>query len=270
MAEEKPFEATPRRLERAKNEGQVAKSTHFSSLLGALVLVGATIWSIPFIFLALRASLQCGEARSIEPWMGGLMGLCVVFGTSIVSSLAGVVGEVLQVGFGCRGGPTMAPQWSRISPTEGCKRWRQELGQSWLFGLRVLAFSAAGLGMLVSTVSFWLQQRLPAEPGVRWHYGAVMQEMLGTWAIYAGCAWAAAAILEYWIRRRSFLRELRMSFDEYRREIKDSEGDPLVRGFRRALREQLALQDIVHRVRSSQVVVVARSDSMKRGGIGKS
>jgi type III secretion protein U len=49
-----------------------------------------------------------------------------------------------------------------------------------------------------------------------------------------------------------------MSLDEARRELKDDEGDPMLRSQRKAMHESLLMQDMVQRVRRSKVLVVER------------
>jgi flagellar biosynthesis protein FlhB len=65
----------------------------------------------------------------------------------------------------------------------------------------------------------------------------------------------AFAIAEYATARRAWLRKLRMSFDERKREAKEQEGDPHTRGRRRALHRSL-LRGAPSEVKNASFVVV--------------
>jgi flagellar biosynthetic protein FlhB len=63
------------------------------------------------------------------------------------------------------------------------------------------------------------------------------------------------AVAEYGAVRRSWLRKLRMSFDEFKREIKEQDGDPMTRSRRKSLHRSL-LRGSLKRVRDAAFVVV--------------
>lgn len=64
--------------------------------------------------------------------------------------------------------------------------------------------------------------------------------------------------LDYWVRRRAFMRSVSMSAEELKQELKQDEGDPALKSYRRSLHEALALQDLARRIRTTRVIIVER------------
>jgi type III secretory pathway component EscU len=65
-----------------------------------------------------------------------------------------------------------------------------------------------------------------------------------------------AGVVDYQIRRRRYHRELSMSHEELQRELREDEGDPVMKAHRRAVQEVLSMEELVSRVRKARVVVV--------------
>jgi flagellar biosynthetic protein FlhB len=61
---------------------------------------------------------------------------------------------------------------------------------------------------------------------------------------------------DFLLQRFFHLRELRMTKQEVRQELKESEGDPLIKGARRHLHLEIATRNMVAAVKSANVVVV--------------
>ena len=90
----------------------------------------------------------------------------------------------------------------------------------------------------------------------------------GAPALLGAAAWSAAAravaaacavgcgfgLVELLAARKSWLQRLRMSFAEYKRDLKEQDGDPQVRGRRRALHRSLSRGDL-RRVKEAAFVV---------------
>ena len=62
------------------------------------------------------------------------------------------------------------------------------------------------------------------------------------------------SVAEYAAARRVWLRKLRMSFEERKREVKEEEGDAILRGRRRAMHRAL-LRSGLHRIKDAAFVV---------------
>jgi flagellar biosynthesis protein FlhB len=244
-ASERPFEATPRRIAKAKREGNVARSSELAAnlsfaaggltVLGLAPALGAVAGSA---FIASASGAALGADASI-------VGLALV--PVSAAGIAGTLGNFLQNGFVVLG---VTPKFERLNPVEGIKRIasRETLGHS----LRAsLAFVCASAAMA---------------PFIGWGASALLRA--DTLAVAAGAAWTAArevsiaavvvglgfAVFEYGAARGAWLRKLAMSFEERKREAKEEEGDAAARGRRRALHRAL-LRGGFGRVKDAAFVV---------------
>jgi flagellar biosynthesis protein FlhB len=247
-ASEKPFEATPRRIAKAKREGNVAKSSEFAASLSFAAAAAAAVASAPAF-----AAVACGSlAAAAKSGIAGPKSALVVAVALLAvgaASLAGVSATLLQTGGFTFAGA--APKLERLNPAEGLKRIcsRETLAHSLRAGL---AFVCALLAMA---------------PSIGASSAAMLRAMVwrdaaaGAWKGAEGVAAAAGAvglcfsIAEYGAARSAWLRKLRMTFEERRRELKDEEGDALACGRRRTLHRSL-LRGGLRRVKDAAFVVV--------------
>jgi flagellar biosynthesis protein FlhB len=62
----------------------------------------------------------------------------------------------------------------------------------------------------------------------------------------------------YFVARRRFFKDLSMSMEELRQELRDDNGDPHMKSHRKADAQALSLADLERRVKRSKVVIVQR------------
>jgi flagellar biosynthetic protein FlhB len=256
-AEDRTEAPTPKRLERARSEGQVPLSR---DAVGLATLLGPTVIGMLAVpatgaewLRAVRAALSAGAgvdavgAQGLAVLRAGALAALPVLLAVAVSAVAATMG---QTG-GLVDGKALAPSLSRINPLAGFKR---------LFGLKGAAEVARGLAkMAVVGAAVWhaldfdaLQAALhrPAG-GLLGDFGAALLRLL------FGAA-AALAVLAgadvFWVRWRH-LRQLRMSCEDLRQEVRESEGDPHVKGRLRRLREGRARRRMLAEVPKAAVVV---------------
>lgn len=238
-AAEKPFEPTPQRLEKARRDGDVARSSELSANAAFAGAALCTVAAAPSIGAYVRLAISQSAAGS-APWAaaGASLGLALVplAGAAIAAAAAGA----LQSGF--RFAP-LHVRFERLNPVEGVKRMcsRETLAH----GLRAGAAFALAAGALLPIVLAAAAEALRAAGPAA--VAAVAWRACER-AAFAACAVGTAfALAEYAAARGTWLRKLRMSFDERKRESKEEEGDPLARGRRRALHRALlrgALADV--------------------------
>ena len=265
---EKTEPATPRKRQEARERGQVAKSTDLNI---AILLLGA------FIMLLVHGDAM-GEsiARFVKESLGkaGTFDLTVENATSffsrvIVAAVALVAPFVLVVGIlaflanfmqvgALWAGSTITPDVERISPVRGFGR---------IFSLRGLMRTAMGLGKLaiIGSVVYVVLWRY-ATPG---HGRSIFALFDGDFAatfqrartaacelgIACGTAMLLLAILDYAYQRWQHEKELRMSRQELREELKRFEGDPKLKERRRRMQRQIAFQKYLKEVPKADVVV---------------
>ncbi len=250
MADEKSFAATHGRIARAKREGDVARS-HDLCIVASLAAGSATTFAVlPWLGAAARAALA-GAARpsgwSSLPYLATAACALAV----VVASLGGALAaNYLQTGAFTVKMP--APTLAKLNPGPGLKRM---FGRDAAIGGAKAAVVSAAValavaptvrdGFVASTAGGTTPAALAAL--VERSLAASLAAALGLASVFA----AGDVLLE----RAKWLRRLRMSFDDVKRDHKQSEGDPLVRGRRRQQHRAL-VRGSIQRVREAAVVIV--------------
>ena len=263
MPGERTEQATPKRRQDARGKGQVLKSTEVNT---AAILVGGAAflqWTLPgitrsimeltrdsFQNIALADMTQTGlQARSLSL----LMLMAKLAGPFLAGLVAvAVVANISQVGF-LLSGHSMQPQFSRINPLSGLQR---------LFSSRTLVELLKTVAK-VSLIGFFawqaVQDKGPAlvqlstmEPQAA--ASTVTGMIMGLIWKVAG-AFIALALLDYTYQRWWFDRNLRMSRQDIKDEMRQSEGDPMIRSRLRQRARALARQRMMAQVAKSDVVV---------------
>jgi flagellar biosynthetic protein FlhB len=258
-------EATPRRLEEARKDGDVAKSAELAQVcalagaFGAVALGGGALARnladslLPFIAHPDTIEVH-GQAGSHVAWQvmqAVAPTLATVLGATM---LAGIGGNVIQTGGLLFTTEKLKPDLSKLSPAEGFKR---------LFGIDgLMNFLRALLKvLLVSAVAWWVLAPHAAElPGL------VAVGPLGvlSYSIDVGkslmmavlALLALGAVLDFIWQRQRFMTRMRMTKEELKEDFKQSEGDPHVKARQRQLRMERARKRMIQKVPKATVVVV--------------
>jgi flagellar biosynthetic protein FlhB len=257
-------EATPRRLEEARKEGDVAKSAELAQVCAlagtfAALAVGGGWFSrnlavalVPF--LAHPESMQLrgapGVALARQVILAAAPAMLIVLGATI---LGGVGGNVVQQGFLFTPGK-LRPDPSKLSPAAGFKR---------LFGVDGLVSFLRSLlkVVLVTSVAWWvLAPRAKDLPGLIGKqplavltYGVDLSRSL-MMAILA--LLALIALIDYLWQRQRFSTRMRMTKEQLKEDYRQSEGDPRVKARQRQIRLERARRRMIQAVPKATVVVV--------------
>ena len=250
MSDDKRFDATPSRRERAKREGNVAHSAELTGMAAFAGATAAAIVAVPLGAAAVGAILRDVAAHpSHMPAPSGWSEVAAAaLAPAAVAAVAGSGVAVLQ-----RGVHVNAPAVDvrRLSPAAGLKRM---VGGEALVGIArgTCGFAAALIalipvdGELVSTAA-----------GV--HAPGAAALLVGRVALRAfGAALAvgvAFAFVDYGLVRRRWLRSLKMSLHEMKRDAKENEGDPHARARRKGAHRAI-VRGAIARVREASFVVV--------------
>jgi flagellar biosynthesis protein FlhB len=244
---EKRFDPTPARLRRARVEGDVPRAAELGAGL-ALLGGGATLCGLlPVAIAALRAAVVAAAAGRSAPGAYLTLGACAC-APAVASALCGA-----GVSIALCGGPhatAIAFKAERLSPVAGLKRMcsRESLLHAGRASFALVCSSAVACASGWGVVAAGLHGGAPAAlAAATWDAAARTVAS----ACVVGCAFGAIELLA---ARRAWLRRLRMSFADYKRDLKEQDGDPQVRGRRRALHRSLSRGD-VRRVREAAFVV---------------
>ncbi|MFZ1017209.1 MAG: EscU/YscU/HrcU family type III secretion system export apparatus switch protein [Candidatus Cybelea sp.] len=245
---EKPFEATPRRIAKARREGDVARcgelaaNCSFAAAGLGVASIAASIANLGADALVRAASLRPDPSSA---WFLTAVALLPI----LCASLAGTAATLFQ-----NGGLTFVPvvmKIERLNPAQGVRRVlsRETVGHS----LRaMLAFSCATGAMVPAFATS--APALLASTSLD-HFAAAAWSCVIHVVAIAGGVGLLFSLVEFGAARNSWLRRLRMSLEERKREQKEEEGDATARGRRRSLHRSL-LRGGIAKVKEAAFVVV--------------
>ncbi len=260
---EKTQDPTPHRRQKARQEGQVAKSQDLSSavllLLGLMVLMGLGGGLIDFLGYLTRDHLSQVHALQIDA-----EGAVLVWNRTFVSLawsllpimgamfLASVVVNLFQVGFLFLPNKLM-PDIKRLDPLKGFGRlFSLQNLMKLLFGIfKILVIAGVAAVSLYSERDVILGLTAQSLPQAT-HY--LFHILLWT-SIRIAVALLLLALLDYAFQKWKHEQDLRMTTQEVREEMKNLEGDPKVIARRRQVQRELAKQRLEGAVPKADVVV---------------
>jgi flagellar biosynthesis protein FlhB len=247
MADSKPFDPTPTWIARAKREGNVARSQELSGVSGLLLGAIAIAFLVP-AFAAVESGWIERTARD-----GAIR-------TDSVLPLLGIVAAILVIA--CAGGLTASvlqerpffifpkPKAERLNPVEGIKRMFSR--EAAVNGARALLAFTLVVAALVPTAREVFARGAGIAP---WAFFAVLASSAA--ARIAGAVILVGggfAIVDVLLVRARWKKKLRMSAYELKRDMRENEGDPYLRGKRRNMHRALG-KGSLERVREAAFVV---------------
>ncbi|MCW5939350.1 MAG: EscU/YscU/HrcU family type III secretion system export apparatus switch protein [Fimbriimonadaceae bacterium] len=262
QAGEKTEQPTEKRKRDARKKGTVARSTELN---GALVLMAAAL-TLPGAVSKLGPELV--ETFRQFAWRGPtdlspttVARVASVFIGPFAAAFAPVLGAILatslasnfaQVGFSASGQP-MVPDFKRIDPFQGFKRLLSR--RSFFDGFKALAKLALFVMIAWGAVAAdW--HRVLSIGGLSGGQAAtVVAELAHTIVVRVAGAWLAIAALDYAFQRHQTNKQLMMTKDEVRREMKEQEGSPEVKMVQSQRRRRLAKGALASNLKKADVVV---------------
>lgn len=267
MAEESDLEktepASPRRLEKAREEGQVPRSRE----LATFVMLGAAVAGLWFMAgslgQALDRNLRHGLAFEravgfdtsrmiVRAWEQGAQALLALMPLFALMVVAALVGPML-IGGWLFSGKAIGPNFGKLNPVAGIGRMFSSQSLADLVKALAKAALVGGVAYLVISDNLDAMLGLMAEP--------VTEALPRTIVLVArSCALIAAALLlvalldvpyQLW----SHYRKLRMSREDLRQEHKESEGDPHVKARIRRQQQQMARRRMMAEVPKADIVL---------------
>lgn len=262
MADESRTEqATPRRRERARREGEVPRSRELSSALALMTMV-LFLWWYPHSWASdwrqlLDRSLtyaihnDMAAGTPVLNWMAWMV--CVWAGPIMVMIwIVALAGSFVLGGFVAAPG-ALAPKPQRLNPANNLGKLFSLSGLQGL--MKSLIPSTFVLYITVAIMARdWGQILQMSRVGVRSSLGWMLARMFEI--SWKGCLvfilWSGFDVL---ISRLSFERQIRMTRQEVREDFKEMEGHPAVRGRIRRLQREMRRRRMLRDVARATVVV---------------
>ena len=259
----KTEEPTQRRLDDARRRGDVAKSQDLASwasfagtasvvaMAGGWMCQDLTRQLLPFIAQPDAFSLQDGGALEAAraAALAAVPALALILGVGMVS---GAAGNLIQTGF-LWATDKLKIDPTKVSPLSGFQR---------LFGLDGLVqFLKSVIKLVIVGATAWMVLK------PHWHelIGLAAVEPAGILPIAAGLLrslvfavvvlMGVGALLDWLWQRQRFSQRMRMSREELKEDVRQSEGDPHVKAKQRQLRAERARRRMMQQVPKATVVV---------------
>lgn len=255
---------TPRRLEEAREQGNIARSADLTAsvlLLGTAILL--QMWGGK-LFSTLRGLLESGLGTeslsdlSTENLLDLFAGHVIHIGLAMLPlflgiALIGVVINILQVGFHINT-ERMIPNFAALNPVKGWSRIFPK-GQAFVSTLLSTAKLIVVGSVAWSAVSARMPQVVMAQ---QLAFGPIVQllaETMCSMALRIGLILLILGILDFAWQKWRVLRDLRMSKQEIKEEMRRMDGDPHIKQRRRQVAMQMVQQRLKKQVPQADVVV---------------
>jgi type III secretion protein U len=265
-SEEKTLPASQKKLQDARRKGKVSTSkdlvSGFTMLAAVLYLLNE--WPtmrdrVVQLINVVSTSTDRPFAEALQRAVYGTVDVLVmttvplvvvVFAVGVMMGMLATLGPVFSF-------ENVKLQFDHINPMQGAKR---------IFSSRSLIEFVKSLAKVaVLTAAFWAVLRgfipplFQAPSCGESCLGPLVISTLQPLAVTAVIAFVVIGVLDMPLQRHLFLREMRMTQTEKKRELKDLEGNPLIKRERRRIQSMLAARQVRKGVRYA-VVVIAHED----------
>jgi flagellar biosynthetic protein FlhB len=263
-AAERTEQPTPRKLDKAKERGNLPQSQELTSVVSLLILVLAVALMAPTLMrwaiIQVKDGMSCengafADSGAFLEFTGGkivelLVVMCPVLAALLVGSImAGVA--VSGLSFSTQ---AVRLKFNQLNPIEG-------------FGKLVNARSmvrlmASILKLLFVSLIVWyyLQSRLDTLAGLRWTWSESMLHVIAKISfgllIRICLALLVIGVADAIYQKWKYIQELKMTRQEVKQERKETEGSPEVKGRIRRMQIENATKRIMDEVPKASVVLV--------------
>ena len=261
-SEEKTLPASQKKLTDARRKGQTSNS---KDLVSGFTMLAAVLYLL-FRWPMMRDRLvqlidvvsAATEQPSTEAWQRAVYSTIDVLVTATVPLLGVVCAVAVVMGMAATQGPVFSfesvkLQFDHVSPMKGAKR---------IFSTKnVIEFGKSLAKVVVLTAAFWSVLRGFIGPLFQTPscgeacLGQMVVSTLQPLAVTAVIAFVIIGVLDMPLQRHLFLKEMRMSRTELKRERKDIDGNPLIKSERRRIQSMLAKRKVRKGVRHAGVVI---------------
>lgn len=243
---EKKHAATPKKLRDQRKKGQVAQSQDVGKLLVLTALSEIALFTAETSMQRFQQLLVLPMSRVSQPFVRALEevmveALAVFFGFAMLMTGVAIAVKLISswMQFGFLFAPeSLTPDFKRLNPVNQAKQMfsgqsvmnlLMGVAKALLLGLILYVVVGPSLGALISLANSDLQSYILALIVLFRH---LLHACLGLLLVLA--------IIDLALQKYFFAKRMRMTLVEVIKEFKDMEGDPYIKGQRRALAQELA------------------------------
>ncbi len=262
--QEKTEKATGKKRQEARKNGQVALSREVSSVmvlgasLGFFYFAGSWVFANLSEFISgvyqnidsLRiASVEDASAFSMEILSKLLLTLLPIL---LPIAIAGFIANVFQIGFQINS-EALAPKLTKLNPISGIKR---------LASLRSLVELSKSIAKIIfiGSIAYVLVK------GEMEQFPALIQQEVGQILVFIArvslkicffvcLAMLALAALDYLYQRWQFEEDLKMTKQEVKDELRQTQGDPKIKARIRGMQMEMARRRMMEAVPEADVII---------------
>ncbi|MBO5482554.1 MAG: flagellar biosynthesis protein FlhB [Spirochaetaceae bacterium] len=253
------------KLEKARKEGRVAKSAEVSSalvlLFCVLVLVFLGNWILNELITAFKFYFSIAmnadfTSPSVIYMFFNVLLKCII-PVGAVAIVAGFLGNIVQTKGIIFSLKPIEPKFSKIVPKVG------EYFKKTIFsgkGLFNIAKSIIKIVIIAVVGYIFIKKNIPIliqviDNGQITEAIRKIASMCAQILIVVAVIFLVLAIPDYFVIKREFMEEMKMTKQEVKEEYKEMEGDPEVKGRLKQMQQQLLSSDVRRAVAESDVVI---------------
>lgn len=261
--QEKTEQATPRRRQKAREEGRVAKSMELNSALiivlgcTAIFLLGPTLSTQLRLLMSTTMANAPGIAAQdptfTKSWTDSMYTFFSVVGpVFVVMMVIGLGSNIAQVGFHISN-KALEPKFDKLNVVNGLKRLFAVRSLVTLVRDSVKLLIVGVIGYYAIKAEFDEFFLLPDMTVAQ--IATTMGTMALVIALKIGAAMLVLAALDYSYQRYEFEKSIKMSKQDIRDEMKDTEGSPQVKARVRQIQREMARNRMMSEVPTADVVI---------------
>jgi flagellar biosynthetic protein FlhB len=262
-SEEKTEEPTSRRLQKAREEGQVARSPELPAAAVTIAALAMILITGNMLISKLAEAFSSGfnfdrklvHSSNLLP---AIFAHELLDSFLLIAPLLLLTAAVAIASSGATGGflfemGSVAPKFSKINPLNGLKRMfgvkaAVELGKALL---KFTLVSGAVAWVLIDNVGTLNKiSRMALEPGL-----SVAGELLTRSSLIMACSLAVIALIDVPFQRWQFNKQMRMTKQEVKDEMKDMEGRPEIKAQIRRRQREMSNARMMDGVKNADVVI---------------
>lgn len=258
---ERTESATPRRLEKAREEGQIARSQELSTFVvlfagaGGAWFMGAGL--LERLSGVMKRALQFESGQNADPQfivlrLSELMG----------DALLGMLPLLLLLAVAALAAPLLLNGWIFTPPKFDFQRLNPASGLGRIFSLSGLVGLAKALAkaLVIGGIAAWVmwhnREALLSLVGYNVADGsAVMADLLGSSILTVVCGMLAIAAIDVPYQLWNYHSKLKMTREEVRQEAKETDGNPQVKARIRNAQREAARRRMMAEIPKADVIV---------------
>lgn len=259
----KTEEPTHQKLKQARDKGQVARSEEFAPTVmflfavmyfwfgwdGLFANIKEVFESFSFIY---TVEFTVALDNIIDKVMSKVI-YAIILPFSLLMLAAGIIGNVLQTGFIFSFDP-VTPRGEKISPIKGFGRIFsvKQVVKTLLSSLKIIGMSLIIVYIVRLGITDYMHDISQCDVNCQM---LVFQSLLKKLIMILLPILIIVAAIDVMFQRAQFTKDQRMTKDEIKREYKNQEGDPEIKGARREEQRKMLEQDMSKKIKESRVLV---------------